>query len=93
MPILTAENAELIDIALEGTSNAGPRPTVPELASVFDRLQEVRLKQARAAAKQAVQPPKSRATRAPRGRSRGQSTSANQSAPAQASSSRGPANQ
>lgn len=51
LPLLTAENAELIDIALEGASNQGPRPSVPELQSVFDKLTDLRIKQAKETAK------------------------------------------
>ena len=31
LPLITSENAELVDIALEGASNQGPKPNIPEL--------------------------------------------------------------
>ncbi len=40
-----------MDIALEGATNSGPRPSIPELQGVYDKLQDLRLKQAKEAAK------------------------------------------
>lgn len=31
LPLISAETVELVDIALEGASNQGPRPSLPEL--------------------------------------------------------------
>lgn len=53
LPLLNPESAELIDIALEGSSSSGPRPTIPELEGVFDKLTELKLKLAKEKAKQA----------------------------------------
>jgi hypothetical protein len=49
--LLSIESAELVDIALEGATNSGPRPTIPELQGVFDKLTELKLKQAKEAIK------------------------------------------
>ena len=49
---IEVETADFVDIALEGATNQGPRPTVPEFQSVFDKLTELKLKQAKESAKQ-----------------------------------------
>jgi hypothetical protein len=40
-----------VDIALEGTSTQGPKPTLSNLQSVFDKVAEIHLKQAKETAK------------------------------------------
>lgn len=70
--MLTPENAEFIDLALEGTSSAAPRPNIPELVGVHDKLQEIALKAAKERAKASSgQSSGSRASRGRGGRSRG----------------------
>jgi hypothetical protein len=57
LPLINQENAELIDIALEGSNTVGPKPTIPELALVFDKLQDLSLKTAKEKAKAAASNP------------------------------------
>lgn len=47
LPLLSNETAELVEIALEGATNSGPRPTIPDLQGVYDKLTDLRIKQAK----------------------------------------------
>lgn len=45
LPLLTPQSAAFVDIALEGSSSGVPKPTIPALASVFDKITELKLKE------------------------------------------------
>ena len=47
LPLLSGEIAELIDIALEGSSIIGPVPNIPELAAISQKLTDLKIKQAK----------------------------------------------
>lgn len=45
LPLLTPQSAAFVDVALEGSSSGVPKPTIPALSSVFDKLTELKLKE------------------------------------------------
>jgi hypothetical protein len=45
LPLLTSQTGVFVDIALEGTISGAPKPTLPQLQSVFEKLAELKLKE------------------------------------------------
>jgi hypothetical protein len=45
--LLTGQSAVLVDIALEGTVSGVPKPNISALESVFDKLSDLKVKEAK----------------------------------------------
>ena len=78
---MSPESADFIDIALEGVANHGPKPTIPELNTVFDKLAELQLKRAKEQVKAAASSSSRARGRGRRGRGRPDSAKGKEPAP------------
>jgi hypothetical protein len=70
LPLITPQTGVFIDIALEGSVSGAPKPTIPALTSVFDKIAELQVKEE----KERIKAQASSSKRGYRGRGRGRST-------------------